>query len=250
MDGGLGIFSRHNITAFKEYEWPSTPSLLESPTQGFIFARIEVLGTPVPVAVDVYVLHSYGSGDGCKEDCHRKELAKLAEKIHEHSSTSGNPVIVMGDFNIDGPSDDLDPSTLGTQYDGTQYPTGTQYGNVIETELRMSRDLWLEYHPGELGHTKRPCNDPSWECWGISYNEGDPYRRIDYIFIPTDPYLTNSAYEIVVRNRDDVAVKSFVVPGYGIHVSDHVGLEATIEIRKRQGVVSLPGNVLLSVDLG
>jgi endonuclease/exonuclease/phosphatase family metal-dependent hydrolase len=239
VDGGIGIFSRHVIAEKGSWEWPWTPWVFESPTQGFIFARIRVPGVSDNVTVDVYVLHTYGNKE-CNEACHAAELEMLAEKIHERSATSGNPVIVMGDFNIDGPPAELDAEDT---------ISGLQYETVIREKLRSPTDLWLENHPGDFGFTKR-CNKAIPNCWYFNYNEADPTRRIDYIFVATDPYLTNSPYEVIVRNRDDVATRAVVAPAYGIHVSDHVGLEATIEIRRRQGTVTLPGNVLLPVDLG
>jgi endonuclease/exonuclease/phosphatase family metal-dependent hydrolase len=185
--------------------------------QGFIFTRIRISGTPV--TLDVYVVHPHSEGEGCKLPCHESNMSQLAREIRSHSSTSGNPVLVMGDFNI------------------AADPEGNAAYRTIMTHLRNPRDLWREAHPGRPvheGYTKDPCGALTWyTCVG----DGTSGKRIDYIFVVEDETLTNSKYRVVIERPDDIrVVKWFELRDeypFLRRLSDHFGVEATLEIQQR-----------------
>jgi endonuclease/exonuclease/phosphatase family metal-dependent hydrolase len=220
-DGGIGIFTLHPIREFNEWEWDvigPNNLLFAHSLHGFIFARIEIPFTSV--SMDIYVVHLNSAKgnlyfDDCDQDCRRKELEQLASKISELSRSSGNPVLVMGDFNIGGPPPDTGP------------PGNPGYDDIISI-LRNPVDLWTRAHSsGKLGYTA--------DCVENTILTDCNYReRIDYIFVLTDPSFTNSPYDIVIANPDDVRLVKWAVPSTGGHVSDHFGVEATIQIRERR----------------
>ncbi len=228
-DGGTSLFSTSEFdwTPYKEHVERYSPKYQTRTAHGFVFGRIPIVraiaGRDGGVAqdhragmVDVYVTHLYSKGDGstaCNQECRYQQLQQLAQGIHRRSATSGNPVLVMGDFNIGGPNPTAD-SCAGN----------TGYGDIMEL-LRNPRDLWLEAHPGRTGTTLT----------------GSP-QRIDYIFLLTDPYFTNSSRELVLSSANDVKLIDWHLPGYSLGevwrpgpfaVSDHYGIEATLEVQQR-----------------
>jgi endonuclease/exonuclease/phosphatase family metal-dependent hydrolase len=122
-NGGIGIFTLFSITKFAAVAWDKQTNRWPKASEGFIFARIKVPNSPI--IVDVYVVH-VGSGKK-NRDKRRSHLEQLAKGIHERSQKSGNPVIVMGDFNIGGP-----PTYYGV--------TPTDHSTKKERKYRNIRD--------------------------------------------------------------------------------------------------------------
>lgn len=215
-DGGTSLFSR-TVFSWSPYErhvHRFTPTLFPRTAHGFIFSRIPLSSG---LELDVYVVHIHStSGIGntdCNQQCKVNELEQLAEGIHERSANSGNPVLVMGDFNIGG------PNPTQSHCEGN-----TGYGDIMNL-LRHPRDVWLEAHPDLTGST-----------------HGD--ERIDFMFLLTDPYFTNSPYELVISDPQSVRLINWSMPGFRkrgtwhqgpFKVSDHLGLEATFGIQRRLG---------------
>lgn len=216
-DGGLSTFTSHSIELFRDYEWDDIPrdhgiKVLHGST----FARINLRNS---ITLDVYNVHLLAEGaDGCDEACRREELQELRQQIYFNSRHSGNPVIVMGDFNIGGP-----PSCAGNR----------NYQDIMQA-LDNPRDLWMENHPTLPGFTA-DCAINSL-LRRVSSGGSCQYReRIDYIFVVDSPLLSNSEIEIVARQPRDIQVARILGPDGP--VSDHFGLDATLEIR-RSGYVN------------
>lgn len=225
-DGGTSLFS---TTAFEWHPYKKhvhryTPTLHPRTAMGFIFAEIQLTQD---IAIDVYVTHIHSTGGGpfgddCDQQCKFNELQQLAQGIHERSANSGNPVLVMGDFNIGGPNPTAD------------HCKGNKgYGDIMDL-LRNPRDIWLEAHPTLVGSTHSD-------------------ERIDFMFFLTDAYFTNSPYELTIADADTVKIIQWEMPGFykGViwhdgpfRVSDHFGLEATVEVRKRLGLPT----ALIAID--
>ena len=123
FDGGIAAFSLHSICEFYERRFTFQE---EGALHGMVLARV-----PIPnstVTLDVYVVHLHSAGDGCDPCCRKQEMEELRFFIAAHSARSGNPVIVMGDFNIGGP-----PSCCGN----------SGYEDILEA-LGNPEDLWLK----------------------------------------------------------------------------------------------------------
>ncbi len=219
-DGGIGIISKepfywqnYGSGDFEDTFVDSAnvvqfhPRLKPRSAHGFVFARI--YQHYPDIAIDTYIVHvnaTLAGPDQCDDACKVFMLEQLREGIHERSAESGFPVIVMGDFNIGGPN----PPAEGC--------LGNPGYTAIMKNLGNPIDVWPQAHPGESGST--------YNWW----NENP--RRLDYIFIPNDPYLTNSEYELVLLH-DSVQTVDWGALLNQSNPSDHRGLKATIEIRQK-----------------
>ena len=216
-DGGLAIFS----TAMFDWEpydrhahkydfdpWFRTP-------HGFVFAQIMV--SP-QVTIDVYVTHLHSQSSWpveCDRGCRYQELEELAKGIHERSQSSGNPVLVMGDFNIGGPNPS--PGVC----DGN-----CGYSDIMDV-LRNPRDLWSETRPQGPGSTHGV---------DLPTTVGE---RIDFMFVMTDPFFYDSPFEIFLAGRERVSIMAWEMPD-GTPVSDHFGLRALLEVREARDPPDCP----------
>lgn len=221
-DGGIGIFSTSAVTAFNQ---EGTDNGGSNHSSGHIFARTTVDS----LAVDYYVVHLKSGPETSSISQRKVELERLRDDIEEQSASSGNPVIVMGDFNIGG----LNMNSLaGDTCEGNE-----GYEDIMEV-LGNPRDIWLEAHgsDGVEGATVDGNTN--------SLAKDDEHKRIDFMFVVTAPSLTNSSYDVVVSNPSSVSLwRGYVGSSdgsYGGPVSDHWGLRATLEFREK---VSFPAFV-------
>jgi endonuclease/exonuclease/phosphatase family metal-dependent hydrolase len=222
-DGGVGIFTLHQIVKFDDWQWNNDGQGFPKAAEGFVFARIRI--PSAGISIDTYVVHLNSGGNNFGR--RRLQLEQLRNKIVSLSRESGNPILIMGDFNIGGP-----PSNNGN----SGYPT-------VRSVLARPQDIWMDNWPRENGWT--------YDCVANTVAAGtdcESRERIDYLIVATDPALTTSPYLVTTRRRADVSVvrwrvdregltaaeKLFVDPGQSLpHVSDHWGLEAVIELRDR-----------------
>jgi endonuclease/exonuclease/phosphatase family metal-dependent hydrolase len=211
FNGGVGLFARTRIAKKEWWQWKKYASSVYQASEGFQFARIPVRcrNGRSCVTLDVYNVHL--SSGGKNRAMRKKQARQLAGKIKQLSSRSGNPVIVLGDFNIGGP-----PTFKGN----------AGYADIMSI-LGNPRDLWRETHPRDAGYTYDCTRNRIAALQGCGSVK---QKRIDYIFVITHPSLTNSRHEVRIAKPSDVkTVKWFSAPGE--HVSDHFGLEATLIIR-------------------
>lgn len=220
-DGGLGLVSPYPFLweQYDEADFDDDvpvrtanvhqfyPRLKPRTAHGFVFARI-YLDYP-DVAVDTYVVHIASTGgDGgnsCDDSCKEYMLEQLREGIHERSANSGFPVLVMGDFNIGGPN----PTTAGCE--------GNRGYGAIKELLGNPVDVWLEAHSGQAGSTHHWWDDQA--------------QRIDFMFLVDDSYLTNSDYELVISDPASVRRLNWADYLPTAKPSDHMALEAVLEVR-------------------
>lgn len=221
-NGGVGVFSSLAITGF---DWRGTDNGTGNHSSGHIFAEIEVDSS---LSVDYYVVHLKSGNDADDISQRNTELQSLRDNIAEHSASSGNPVIVMGDFNIGG----LNMDGLG----GDSCEGNDGYEDIMQI-LGSPRDLWLEAHgtDGTEGATVDGASN--------SLTSSSDHKRIDFIFAITDPGLTNSAYDVILPSPESVhrftgrvvVENQLITP-----MSDHWGVAATLEFRQK---VSFPAVV-------
>ena len=121
----------------------------------------------------------------------------------------------MGDFNIRG-------SATGQG--------NCCYDDITNALARLGnvRDLWKVAHGLNVGYTIDYTQN-------TTVADDNERKRYDYIFVATDPTFTNSPFDIEIANPDDVKIVRWRI-GFGAldHVSDHFGVEATIQIRERR----------------
>ena len=206
VSGGDSIFTRYRITATSQGKFAGR----KFPLSGFALARVE-LGPGA--ALDVWGVHLEAGSDGCDRGCRRRQLADFAAAVKRGKSK--NPVLLVGDFNIGGP---LSAS------EKPPYSGNAGYEDIMDA-FKSPRDLWLESGDGAEGFTYDCATNPLGKC---GYRE-----RIDYVFLPGDPAFQSASSEFILAPRA-VSVVRWKTPA-GIFVSDHYGLDATLELRRRPG---------------
>ncbi len=201
---------RFNNTVTLPFHWK-----IARTAHGFLFARIFLSRNP-DIAVDTYVVHLTSTGstgptgvgrNKCDLECKQGMLDQLREGIHQRSADSGFPVLVMGDFNIGGPFDATDPSKPCAGNDG--------YRDIMRN-LGNPKDLWLE------------GNSTLIKDEGYTHISGDnrTKTRIDFIFVPSDPYLVNAPYVITHQNPRKINHVQ-------LSTSDHRAIITELDIRKK-----------------
>jgi endonuclease/exonuclease/phosphatase family metal-dependent hydrolase len=172
--------------------------------RGVLYARIALRNSSL--AVDVYAVHlSPGHRNSGQR---RRELETLSKLVAARSSASGNPVVVLGDFNIEGPPH-----------------AGAEYQTILGL-LGQPRDLFLDGGPAGAGYT--------FDCFAnalAAMRRCGYQARIDYIWIVTNPSFTNSDYEVTAQRVQRVEWRTD--RPNPLPVSDHYGIEAYLSIERK-----------------
>jgi hypothetical protein len=217
--GGNTIFSLHPIRDAYENKFVNSGKI---PISGYAQVKVEL--SP-GVFVSYWTTHLEAASDGCDDECRLEQLTDLASLV---SGWDANPSIVGGDFNIGGPGSIIERElhTLSP----TVYPYSGHVGyDDIMREFENPIDVWLERNPvyvrgmTEVGYTL--------DCRTNSLQTACDYReRIDYLFVMRDRLtVRNAEFQAVPREASVVRWKTAA----GGDVSDHYGLDATFEIRRR-----------------
>jgi len=206
VSGGDSVFTLHKIVATRSKRFSNSKDF---PLSGYVLARVELRPG---LTVDFWDAHPEAGSDGCDDACRVTQGAEFAAAI-EAERGSKNPVLLVGDFNTGG------PLTRGAK---PPYPGNGGYDQIME-RLGRPRDLWLEFGAGE-GFTFDCLNNKTAET--CSYQE-----RIDYVLVPESPKILDGASRYVLA-PSAIAVVRWQTPS-GTDVSDHYGLDATLELRAR-----------------
>ena len=202
-DGGIGLITPHSIQESQAVRFAgSGGSFLAA--RGVLFARIALRNSPV--AVDAYVVHL--SPGHRNSEQRRGELETLSKLIAAKSPASGNPVVVLGDFNIEGPPH-----------------AGAEYGTILRL-LGEPRDLWLDGTLTGAGYT--------FDCFSnamAAMRSCDYQARIDYIWIVTNRRLSQSVYQVRAGNVQRIEWRTDGPKP--LPVSDHYGVEAFLSIERK-----------------
>lgn len=209
--GGNSVFSPHPIVDAYENRFVNSRDL---PLSGFVLARVEL--TP-GVVLDLWDAHLEAGSDGCDDDCRWEQAADFGSSVELFSGLpekgkTGNPVLIVGDFNTGGPL---------AKSDKPPFPGNGGYENIIEA-LGDPRDLWLEFGSGD-GYTYDCQTNQTQNCKGR--------ERIDYVFLPEDPKVLHPSSPFVLLPRAISVVRWKTSSGQP--VSDHYGLDVTLELLQR-----------------
>jgi endonuclease/exonuclease/phosphatase family metal-dependent hydrolase len=219
FDGDLSIFTRHKI--IDAYQAPFVQNF-KPETVGVLGARIEL---KPGLNFDVWTTHPYSAGEGCDEECRLEQITDLSGALGVLGYDA--PTLVTGDFNVGGPITKLQLDWA--KEDPKRFPIAGNpgYANMIET-LDGARDLWLEK---TWYRNDRRVLDPgyTYDCRENNLVTCSYRERIDYLLAWAHPRVSTSPYRLVPRNIEVVRWKT---PS-GLHVSDHFGLDATLEMRKK-----------------
>jgi endonuclease/exonuclease/phosphatase family metal-dependent hydrolase len=202
-DGGIGVVTPHSVEESEALRFVGSGGPFLA-ARGILYARIVLPNSPV--GVDTYVVHLSPGRQNASQ--RRRELEALSKLVAAKSSTSGNPVVVLGDFNIEGPP-----------------AVGGEYGTVLRL-LGEPRDLALEDARTDPGYT--------YDCLGnalAAMRRCDYQARIDYVWVVTNRGLSNSDYEVKVSNVRKV--EWHTDRPESLPVSDHYGVEAFLLITRK-----------------
>ena len=197
-DGGMGLVTPHTIERFASWRFTGSEGPLRA-ARGVLYARIAISGSAL--RVETYVVHL--SAGRFEAQQRRRELQTLSQLIATNSGASGNPVLVLGDFNIDG--------TPGKS---------EEYDNIVGI-LHQPRDLWREAHPNAEGYTYDCEQNTLAQLRKCNYQ-----ARIDYVLVPTAPVFMRSRYSVTLDQGDVRLVAWHTQDADRVPVSDHYGLEA------------------------
>jgi len=209
-NGGIGLITPHIIEQQESQRFVGAGRILHA-ARGVVFARVAIRSD---LKVDVYVVHlSPGRGKSAER---KRELAALAKLVGARSSASGNPVFVMGDFNI-----------------AAAPRAGGEYSAILQ-ELRNPRDLWLANNPSDPGFT--------YDCLTnalAALRRCDLQTRFDYLWMVTDRSLSNSDYQVSLDNGQAVRLVTWHTEGpHPLPVSDHYGVEVTLRVERKPAAKS------------
>lgn len=214
-NGGNSLFTLYNITKFDWWKFKNTRRAIAN---GFTFNRIEVTKD---LSIDFWTIHMESNGsDGCSDECRFKQFKQMADM--QEKLRVGNPVIVAGDFNVGG------PKSLRERERHLQNPWAFPYDGNGGYERIMNFyenpiDVWLLKNPRgmESAASTYDCLNNTTIKSNCRYQE-----RIDYIMLPTSQTYQTVRYELEVKS---IRKLRWLTPD-GTDVSDHYGLEATIDI--------------------
>ena len=209
VDGGITTYSAFPMARFTDNEWDEIPRTADSKIlHGSVFARVPLLKNGI--TIDLYNVDLLAGSDGCDRSCRRREPETLRREIEVNSKSSGNPVVVVGDFDIGGP-----PSCSGNAGDSDTMDV-----------LDSPRDIWRETYGQINGSTVDCVNSTTLKA--VTGCEGQ--ERIDDIFVVESPALSNSPYRLTLASRNRLRLLK-IRTNTERHVSDHFGLAAHFEIR-------------------
>jgi endonuclease/exonuclease/phosphatase family metal-dependent hydrolase len=219
LGGGNSVFSRHLLTDAYEAKFVNGQSI---PLSGYVMTRVQVAPD---VEFDLWTVHLEAGSDGCDDDCRWEQATDFGSAVEMISGTpekgkTGVPVLIVGDLNTGGP--------MSTS-EKPPYAGNGGYENVIADALSKPRDLWLELGSGD-GWT--------YDCTGNTIPKCKYRERIDYVLLPEDEDIVHSSavhYFLPLK----IEVVRWKTPAGG-HVSDHFGLDVTLELRRRPKPVEKP----------
>lgn len=216
--GGNSLLTPHRIIDAHANRYVNSGNI---PISGYLLSRVELRPG---VELDVWTTHLEARSDDCDRDCRAEQLSDFGmvsstlSGVPDDGRTSTNPVLILGDFNIGG------PMRMGSK----SYAGNPGYEDIVES-LKSPRDLWLETHA---------FGDPwfgsgyTLDCKLNGLLASDPdcdYRdRIDYMFVPTHKDYGKPTYRIKAKSVNVTRWKT----QSGLDVSDHFGLDATLELSK------------------
>lgn len=200
VSGGDSIFTLHRITASRSGKFSNSNRF---PLSGWLLTRVELAPG---LSVDFTDAHFESSGDGCSDACRAKQGAEWAAAIRNFDAGSAGPALLVGDLNTGGPL---------TSSEKPPYSGNGGYDALMKT-LGAPLDVWLSLGKGN-GYTYDCANNHAQKC--------TERERIDYVLLP--PPVAAARFALAPVSIDIVRWRT---PAGG-EISDHFGLDATLEIR-------------------
>lgn len=206
LAGGNSVFTLHRISETGSAAFSNARRI---PLSGWLRTRVDLGGG---AAFEVWNVHLEAGSDGCDDACRAVQAGELAAAMKAAPATV--PVLIAGDFNTGGPL---------ARGDQAPYPGNGGYDAMLAS-LGSPVDLWLAHGTGD---------GATYDCAANSITNCSYRERIDYALLPDAP---SSALMLVPKT---VEVVRWTTPAGG-DVSDHYGLDATLELSPRPAVPAAP----------
>jgi endonuclease/exonuclease/phosphatase family metal-dependent hydrolase len=238
-NGGLMILTEHKIINAVGYVYKhkaplSGKSLDAASNKGVIYARIQVSPSPQDY---IHVFNTHLQAQSCKDcqDARKEQLKELRDFIKEQTKDDkdGHPIVVLGDFNINGEMNPGKDDEYVKQLQSTLLkPTGDK--DKLPPNLG---DAWKEKNPKSPGYTWTGNDQvPKNSAWGeknvLAGETGKP-ERLDYFFYYGGASggkwtLKPASVSLVPSEQRDKPYDLGKFKSYT--VSDHLGVEMKCKV--------------------
>ena len=215
VNGGNSLFTLHDIKKFDYWKFHNHRKFLAN---GFMMNRIKVMDN---LSIDVWTAHMESKvRDKCSDKCRIKQFKQIINKIEKLKTN--NPVILLGDFNIGGPVNNEEREKHLEDALHFPYKGNVGYEKML-TYMQKPIDAWLFANPD-----KHSSESYTFDCYQnrTTYRFCDDRERIDYIFVPKSYRYQSDEHIVEVEDSKIVRWKT----EDGVDVSDHYGVEATLNI--------------------
>ena len=217
QDGGLMILSKYPIVAASGMIWSNQAGALEEVgSKGVLYAKIKLGQNRY-----VHIFNAHLAAGNARK-IRQQQLEELKRFIKNCIGKDASPVILLGDFNIDG----LKKSKESEWWQSLR---------AFSVNALQLKDLWLELKRRAsasesatwVGKNKRlPADSP----WGprnkVAIESGD-YQRLDYIL-----FLRGTNPELIPKEISRWPPRPYDFNGLRNYpLSDHVGLRAVFELK-------------------
>ncbi|TYR33314.1 endonuclease [Sphingobacterium phlebotomi] len=193
---GLNTLSKYPIRKTKRISWGHCNGSDCLAAKGFSFTQIEIAKE---IRVDVYNVHATAHDDESAATARKNNLLQLADYINTHST--GNAIIVMGDFN----------AHFGAAWDNMSWFTQKTGLRDVWTTL-MKNGAYPVAHSAFIPKEKLSLTD---NC-----------ESIDKIFFRNSTYLEFSPSQYKVE-------KKYFSNSDGITLSDHYAISSILKWKKK-----------------
>ncbi len=210
LDDELALATRLPVVEVGELVYGAAADEDRLAAKGVLHARLaRRSGQRLYDVVDVFVTHLQAGND--EAAIRRRQIEELARFIRQHSQGTTLPLLIMGDFNLDGgEASRRDPSS--------EYAF-LQRSLQQAVAPRKLADLWLAANPAasdQAGSTKPGAV--------IEELPRIPPRRIDYVFLAT---LNGDVRPLAARR--DFLPREVVIDGAPVgYLSDHAAVLARL----------------------
>lgn len=195
---GLNAFSKFPITNVTRFAWTNCTNPDCYTPKGFYYSQLTMFGDE---KVDFYDVHCNAGGSDASMAARRGNIAQLCSYIAQHST--GNPVIIMGDFN-------------------SRY---TRDGDSIRALLDMGfKDVWVELI--RTGVVPDFSPDKLDDCEPVRTNAN--CERVDKLF-----YRGNSKIEITPLTYQVDDDRFYYQGNDTLQLSDHWPVAVNFRLKKK-----------------
>ncbi|MEZ3182731.1 sphingomyelin phosphodiesterase [Streptomyces pimonensis] len=181
-DGGVAIASRWPITRRIQYIFEDECGTDALSQKGFAYARLDVDGRPVHVVGTHLQADDALCGGGQAARVRASQLSEMRSFVDELRLPVEEPVLFVGDLNVDRHSDEY-PAMLQTldaaspEYGGHPYTFDPATNDVARARSGESPSQWLDYvlydnrhaRPDSWHNTGQEVSSPAWEVGGDTY---------------------------------------------------------------------------------